>query len=502
MARSLEYKKASPRESVARPHFPLVILVVVLAIANLCAKTPSCGIYPPQENALVGSSPPETSHNHRASESEVEHAIVHNTSIYRFQSSSNVTSPHDTISRLLPDKLYLIYGLESSGTTFIAKSVCAALGIPPFLNPDTAESRDKRIHIQHISLPLGAGVAEPWNLDKRATTPLPVVPVYYPTGCRVPSFKEAPPGLRMTPPDCDDFMDAKIMPPPHRYFVNITSHVEWYRNMGVEVFPILVIRDPSFHFKGVLKQHCKNEQGALVQYEQGRELMLESMDTIQPIIVSYEAMMTLKTPYLKDLYNKLNLDTQYTPIVRDGNLKYAPSDTPKLIHEFMKSENSLDASRQRGSGNLPGNWSRSHTQKRHKVGFVDTPGTLPRATVKKRADILNEKLAQAEADQRGSPNDEWKIRHNRISGAAADDADMMDERLKKVYAKRQEGQTKTTTNIADEEVIPTRSVPERTSTAATPATDAELEMLRLQQLHEGRLERKRIKQEQLMQQSN
>lgn len=245
-------------------------------------------------------------------------------------------------SSLLPKTLYVIYGLESSGTTFLAKTVANALDIDPVFDPDTVESKDhRRIHIQHLSLPLGVFAYGSWGYETRYSQPLEVLPVYYPTGCRVKTTFGQPPSMVDVPLECQSFLQRQRMrSSPSRYFVNISTHVQWYRNLGVKVVPIMVVRDPSFHFHGILQArpgHCRNETAAWLQYETGREILLQSMSSIHkgggagvdPIIVSYETLMTLQDDYLRTvLYPELNLtNATYLPRFRDGNLKHVSSST-------------------------------------------------------------------------------------------------------------------------------------------------------------------------------
>lgn len=251
---------------------------------------------------------------------------------------TNLLGTENANSSMLPEKLYVIYGLESSGTTFVARTISSALGIVPRLNPDTVESHDKKIHIQHLSLPIGFFGENNWGYETRFSEPLGVVPVYYPTGCRVPSFPNDPPGETETPVACRSIMGAKVQTPPARYFVDITSHVQWYRAFGVDVYPIMVVRDPSNHFYGVTKTHCLNDTAAYSQYEMGRDIMVHSMKTVQPIIVSYEMLMTLQEEYLVHVYNQTNIHTSFMPKFKNGNLKHLSNNTNPYIKKRLQVE--------------------------------------------------------------------------------------------------------------------------------------------------------------------
>jgi hypothetical protein len=295
-----------------RPPFFLILLAAVLLIANLFTEIPSCIIF------------------------EKNNELAFDT---RSAAPAAKNYTKERVSIVLPQTLYVIYGLESSGTTFIAKTVAAALGLDQRLEGDTVESRDRRIHIQHLSLPLGPITPAKWGYETRFSKPLAIVPMYYPTGCRVQGFGRHAPGFKEVPLSCRDFMGDKVMTYPSRYFVNISSHVEWYRELGVTVQPIMVVRDPSFHFEGIMKEHCPNSRAAFQQYEVGREIMLQSLTTASPIIVSYETLMTLQQAYLDELFDKLEIQTTYKPKFMNGNLKYGTDKTsPKHIMELLKGD--------------------------------------------------------------------------------------------------------------------------------------------------------------------
>jgi hypothetical protein len=289
----------------SRASFLSIFFITYLVLANLFSKKlhPSCMHY---------------SRDH-------EHEIVAHTAAQKRDRAN---------SSMLPETLYVIYGLESSGTTFMASTVSMALGIERRLRPDTVESNDKKIHIQHISLPLGGVGKDNWGFSE---TP-GIVPVYYPTGCRVPPFKTDPPGYANVTAACRTIMGEKVMTSPHRYFVNITSHVQWYREWGVDVHPIMVVRDPSFHFYGVTNGHCRNESAAYAQYEMGRDILVHSMQAVKPTIVSYEMLMTIQGEYLIKIYNQTNIQSSYIPKFKNGNLKHLSNETRPYIKEQLQKE--------------------------------------------------------------------------------------------------------------------------------------------------------------------
>ncbi|KAL7528539.1 hypothetical protein ACHAXR_002500, partial [Thalassiosira sp. AJA248-18] len=132
---------------------------------------------------------------------------------------------------------------------------------------------------------------------------------------------------------------------PKRFFVNITSHIEWYLSRGVEVTALLSMRDRSISTKSKLTGHCHVPGSAKEEDKLALSLMKESLQkyghhhhTGRPhaIAVSYEGLMQFKGVYLFDLYKKLGIDSTYLPKFDDGNekyvkdaLEYLPALTPK-----------------------------------------------------------------------------------------------------------------------------------------------------------------------------
>lgn len=239
-------------------------------------------------------------------------------------------------NHILPNTLYVIYGLESSGTTFLTRVIARAAGMPDLLDNDTIESNDKKIHIQHLSLPLGTAPFKNASRYHQQFESLDVIKVFYPTKCHVEPNRRGPPDWKVTPEECQPLLGKHVLAAPSRYFVNITTHVEWYRNHGVVVKPIVVVRDPSFHFEGILRTHCENVTAAMEQYETGKAIIVQSLATIDPLVVSYETLMTLKGGYLHNhVYRQLGLSSNFTPPFKNGNLKYAPNSnvTSLLLQE-------------------------------------------------------------------------------------------------------------------------------------------------------------------------
>jgi hypothetical protein len=137
---------------------------------------------------------------------------------------------------------------------------------------------------------------------------------------------EQGPTFKSPPKVCQDFMEDQVLTRPHRFFVNMTTHITWYRERGILVYPIMVVRDPALHLKGVTdrrKGHTPNDQAAYGQYETGRAIMVETIEKgLNPIIISYETLLTLQRPYICQLYETLGIETNFLPTFKNGNTKY------------------------------------------------------------------------------------------------------------------------------------------------------------------------------------
>ena len=251
------------------------------------------------------------------------------------------------VSNILPRRLFLIYGLESSGTTFTAKTIAKAVGIPKErMEGDRMETKEGRTQVHHISLPLG------WEFQVNYSQPIPIVPVFYPLKCQVePMFPKRPPVLQNSAEvennrnACRQVIGDKAKAGSRRFFVNITSNIRWYRERGVRVYPIMVVRDLMLHFQGIVKSqggHCSDEKAAYQQYEQGRAIMLETIEKgLNPLILSYEAILTLQGPYLNRIYRQLGIATNHTAGFRNGNTKYVTQsdhDRPYVEKKLMEED--------------------------------------------------------------------------------------------------------------------------------------------------------------------
>ncbi len=299
---------------------------------------------------------------------------------------------------LLPKRIIAVFGTESSGSTFLATTLGIAteafpangtyVTLPPdrYGNPGRtivervvakrAMSPDRSIEIQHLSLPWGMWFSPKGNCNPEYAKHTEVVEALVPEECfRFEHEASWPSRLNVTAPEscreeahisawnvwgtnslsghaakssegsrrtwscgskCGMGLNAGYALYPRRFFVNISSHVEWYLSRGVDITAIVSVRDRSISHRGKTRVHCKNETVALSEESKARGIMREALKTYgsygryenkgRVIMVSYEGLMSLKSEYLFDVYNSLGINSAYSPEFKDGNEKYVSKD--------------------------------------------------------------------------------------------------------------------------------------------------------------------------------
>mmetsp|Transcript_16399 Transcript_16399/g.29734 ORF Transcript_16399/g.29734 Transcript_16399/m.29734 type:complete len:441 (+) Transcript_16399:2-1324(+) len=214
----------------------------------------------------------------------------------------------------------------------------------------TASSLIDDWEIQQLSLPLG------WKCNETDHTP-DLVEALVPEKCyRVDSPSTTPDDPKIleqcrneihiaedsTPWTCgamcgrDQYNGYALY--PERFFVNITSHIEWYLSRGVDITVVLPMRDHSISMKEKLKDDClmdaraekDNEMALAIKKEAYKKYgkhgsLLKSGDKERVIAVSYEGLLGLKEVYLFDLYHQLGINSTYSPAFIDDNAKYVTS---------------------------------------------------------------------------------------------------------------------------------------------------------------------------------
>jgi hypothetical protein len=168
---------------------------------------------------------------------------------------------------------------------------------------------------------------------------------------------------------------------PARFFLNITAQKLWYDRQGTEQVVVIVVRDEEMSYASRIRKHCQEidlakeeeqiatgilndairtflleDQSSIQSGFNGRwyaknvselleqyllwdpKVVLESLDKSKKrvdilhssmipfknnvVLVSYEAMMKHQQSYVQKLYTVLGIESDHSPLFKDGNDKY------------------------------------------------------------------------------------------------------------------------------------------------------------------------------------
>eukprot|EP00970_Alexandrium_tamarense_P009774 scaffold1958_cov198-Alexandrium_tamarense.AAC.19 len=228
-------------------------------------------------------------------------------------------------------------------------------------------SLDGEIEVQHVSLPWGVSCQDDVASQSSTMNGINVVEALVPSECFRSEAHEIDPADATTAEQCQDEVHiTKESDDPHsewtcgarcgggaydgyamypkRFFVNITSHIEWYTSRGVDVTVVLQMRDRSITKKGKPRDGCSIQAIIETEDEVGLNLMNEAYDAYgfhgsktkkgsetreRAIVVSYEGLMELKETYLFDIYQRLGIESTYVPLFMDDNGRYITDPPPE-----------------------------------------------------------------------------------------------------------------------------------------------------------------------------
>jgi hypothetical protein len=260
-------------------------------------------------------------------------------------------------SLILPKRLLTIFGLESSGTTFVTRLVAASIRIRPRdvgsgRNDLSVQEPNRNYEVQHVSPPSG-------NFCEGGT--VPVVPAMYPALCINMNWTETASSFGASPlyRDCQNVASLKERYVyPKRYFVNISSHIQWYRDRGVEASAILVVRDATIGSMARSLAHCLKAEYREEEEQVGLQLMYEALQQLSSsndednaflspplVVLSYETLMNLGIPYFEHILERLQLprvrndDDGLGKTLHNGNLPYIRSYQDVKVNKFLSTLN-------------------------------------------------------------------------------------------------------------------------------------------------------------------
>ena len=191
---------------------------------------------------------------------------------------SNVTpTTTNHLNPISPKGLISVFGLESSGTRLLTKAISVASGaamiggLGGFHGRLDRYKKTRGIEVQHLSLPFG-GICEevyrgPSVIKQSRQFTLSVLT---PRECGVsdenswdhtllwdPSNKKNSTYIaRSLPQYCHNAGLGDFMRASKRFFVNVTSHMCWYLDRGVQATAVLVLRDKTIQIMSKVMNHC------------------------------------------------------------------------------------------------------------------------------------------------------------------------------------------------------------------------------------------------------
>ena len=253
-------------------------------------------------------------------------------------------------SPILPKRLILVVGLESSGTKYLTKSIAIAAGA---VNPDDPGDYHGRkdelkhssgIEVQHISLPFSSKCTTAEYSGRPVTKnflmhsfTMQFIP---PRECGFCGTKKGEHNRLWIPSNFDN--EARVLPQgcrdaglndfvrsPDRFFLNISSHIQWYLDHGVEATAVILDRDQTIQKTSKSMKHCSDAGMAEMENSVGERIILEAIDKLDQqsekpnlIMASYEMIVHLGNPYVLSIYKKLGIQSDIVEPIRDGNERY------------------------------------------------------------------------------------------------------------------------------------------------------------------------------------
>jgi len=257
--------------------------------------------------------------------------------------SEDYTLTHNRASNstLFPKRLISVFGLEKSGTTWMSLTIAKALGIVPETQRYFAYSKhsaDKNFEVQHISQPWGSFPNQPvkWSCHarnlNRTKTAFAAVPLACANHSRLAKKSEHSvfPEVCKSEAHLDDFVQVSS-----RFFVNITSHIQWYLEHGVDATAVILMRDNSIAHISKTNSICSDANVSQAQNEYANKITREAIEMLPPervVLVSFEGMVSLGMPYLQDVFRRLGIHSAtHVPDFRDANKKYINADLLRVL---------------------------------------------------------------------------------------------------------------------------------------------------------------------------
>mmetsp|Transcript_4179 Transcript_4179/g.8919 ORF Transcript_4179/g.8919 Transcript_4179/m.8919 type:complete len:300 (-) Transcript_4179:316-1215(-) len=198
-----------------------------------------------------------------------------------------------------PNRVVTVFGLDASGTSFLYHTLSTATKATTEIDGMTSRNRDTGVDIQQFPLP--------WGFPSSSFDDIATVDVAPPPGC-AKYYNQTSPGEKQEP-NC-----------PSRFYVDITSHVEWYRNQGIDMTAVIVVEDESEsdYLEG-RSYHQTGEGGDMY----GEHLLIDAINALdnsvspngysELVMVRLDLFKSRRTEYLMELYDHLGVASTYVP---------------------------------------------------------------------------------------------------------------------------------------------------------------------------------------------
>lgn len=246
---------------------------------------------------------------------------------------------------VLPQKLYAVIGLEGSGTRLLTRILSQAVNVT---SRRDMELRPKEVcvdsfisstEIQHLSLP--------WGSSCLHSPEIIVEQVLYPSCCTTYRFNDKElreSTLAFLAEPCRSLQDKNgqheysVKTMPRRFFVNVTSHIEWYVEQGVDAVAVVILRDEYITLMAKTQvrreedlqvpPHCSDTALAMKETKVGMKIITEAIERLPKgriVLVSYETLMAVGEKYMNTILQELSItpvNGYLTPLFKNGNRKY------------------------------------------------------------------------------------------------------------------------------------------------------------------------------------
>lgn len=241
------------------------------------------------------------------------------------------TTRNPTFS-ILPEKIYTVIGLESSGTQFLSSIITKALGLEHYREGSFPCNRNcdeyAPVQVQHFSLPWGS------TCDSHPNPK--VVDLVLPSQCT----RQKSDSLEIS--QCNEMAkdlwgfetNRDELHYPSRYQLDIVSHKDWYDVHGVQQYIIIVIRDSNISSTARSRDHCGDTELLEKEEEIGTQIITRAINKY--ILEAKDEKVPEETLPMWAAKKDQKQRSSYDPTSNEGYYSYETDD------DFAKNEMNVD----------------------------------------------------------------------------------------------------------------------------------------------------------------